>query len=84
MDEIINLNVAFAKWITPRLIRFNEVRKSHPAGITDEKWSDIIQKMIEGFNIMAQDDAYSLTWKQEESVEVAINLFSQWVRDLWS
>ena len=49
--EIFNLNNTFAKWITSRLIRFKEVNKGYPFGLTYKKWNRILDKMIEGFSL---------------------------------
>lgn len=79
-----NIDVAFAKWITPRLERFSEINNGFPNGTTKKSWNAIIQKMIKGFKFMASDEYFSCRDpKKFKDIEVSMELFHKHIRDLW-
>lgn len=84
-SEVWSLDNTFAKFIYPRLIKLKEVTNGYPADLTEKKWDKILDKMVEGFKIMADDESYyELTvGKKDKKITEALNLFSKHCRDLW-
>lgn len=82
-SETWSLDIAFAKWIVPRLERFREITIGHPMGTTEEKWDKVIGDMVDGFKIMIEDDCIPESKKRLKKVTKAIHLFHEHFFSLW-
>ena len=76
-------NTTFTRWILPRLKLFRKSAFSHPSAMTKETWEDILDQMIEGFEIVALDKVV-LTDEEEEKVDKSYYLFWEWGSSLWN
>lgn len=75
-SETWNLDVTFAKYIYPRLKRYLEV--------TDlEKNADVWEEIMWTFQLLAEGDPYHLSVKDEERLQLGLNLFALEYRGLW-
>jgi len=81
------LSGAIAEFILPRLKRFKVVNNGFPGGLTEEKWDEIIDKMIFAFDyaltyedaLLNDDDSKIAFEKHQEGMK----LFSEYFFDLW-
>jgi hypothetical protein len=79
-----NLDSRFAEWIVPRLRRFIELHNGYPGGLTEKKWKEMLDEMLEGFEFMASEDWYgSCEIKKQEKAAKALKLFGEWAPHLW-
>lgn len=83
-DDIMDLRETLAIIIHPALIRFKEdSSSSYPVFIpnmTLERWTHILDDMIEGFALMLNFD---LCDENRKKVDKALQLFSQYYIHLW-
>lgn len=80
--ETWSLSTTIAKILIPRLKVFKETTVSYPMGLTPEKWNDIIQEMIDGFEeVLKQDDWDNFDYKK---IERGLKMFKKYYMDLWS
>lgn len=84
-SETWSLNTTFAQWFAPRLRRFKEVTIAYPAYCNDmEEWQEILQKMLDGFEMMADGDTYFTFDEQaHEKMQHSVDLFYQHFHSLW-
>lgn len=82
-SETWNLDIAFARFIVPRLKRFKKLNNGYPGTLTSRSWNKIIQKMIDGFTAMQIH--YGILTPDDESKKIAeaLKLFSEWATHLW-
>ena len=84
-SELWNLEGTIAKFIAPRLRAFYEdakIGKYRPANVTLEEWLNALEKMTDGFELMALDREKT---EYEEAVECeALGLFSDYFFSLWN
>lgn len=79
---------ALAKWIVPRLKRFKEITNCYPPDLTEEKWDAILDEMIDGFELISDEDAlYAFENKEEadriwDKVQHTMDLFHQYYNHL--
>lgn len=73
--DLWNLDIAFAKWILPRLKKFNEIRNTFP-GIegdfncdTSEHWHITIDKMIWAFEQVKDSSWEDQYWKTHPEID---------------
>lgn len=86
-SETWDLDNTFRKWIVPRLKRLKEIQNGYPPQLTEEKWDEIIDKIIEGFDVelnpldkyINREDYLEAERKHNEAAE----LFSLYLRNLW-
>ena len=79
--ETWNLYSVISEFTLPRLKRFKEVRCTHPSCITDEKWEEVLDKMILSFELICEDGEFDQkNWKQ---VQEGMKLFQKYFFDLW-
>lgn len=79
--ELWSLDCTIISFILPRLKTFRKKLCSHPAYITMEAWDEILDKIINGFelyNIGFPDDEQAL------QIEVALDLFRKYFHHLWT
>lgn len=79
------LTNSFFEWAIPRLKRFKELIICYPCSLTMDKWKDIIQKMIDGFELGLKVDGayYTLGDKEYKKMTEALDLWHKWFFDLW-
>lgn len=87
-EELWNLDCTFIKWIIPRLKVFKEKTIGYPPDINSlEEWKEIIQKMIDAFEIYSMDlpeYAYSSSHEEDSKLmKEGFELFSKYFRNLW-
>ena len=89
-SETWGLYEVIIDFILPRLIRFKEVNNGYPAGMTQEEWDNIIDKMIFSFQWFKDDDKFLHTTMNvderaagERKYEEGIDLFAKYFRYLW-
>ena len=86
-EEIWNLDNTIAKWLLPRLKYLKENTCGYPPDLkTFEEWQDILQKMINAFELYNSDsnkfDLKQLKTEQE-IIEEGIHLFGKYFGYLW-
>lgn len=54
-DELWSLDKTIALFIFPRLKRFKEIYGGFPGNLSSEEWDQILDKMINSFNIYVSD-----------------------------
>lgn len=84
------LDSVICQFILPRLIRFRDIHGGYPGGLTEQKWIEILDKMIFAFDwsLNHEEDKYKdLTQgEQERNWERYIEgmkLFAEYFRHLW-
>ena len=88
--ELWNLDVSFAKWILPRLVEFKKQTMSYPPKFKNEsEWAKVLQTMIDGFTIMADENIYFSLPRTEKDkkfkkIKLSMSLFYNHIYDLWS
>jgi hypothetical protein len=86
--ELWNLDNTISKFVLPRLIRFKQVgSSSHPSELTPEEWEIILNKMINSFQLMLQDD-FKYTERKEitarqNKINAGLKLFAKYYQNLW-
>ena len=72
-----------ARKIAPRLKAFKALKKhGWPADFEDqEDWNEVIQKMIDAFELLKQITTYSE--EEEQTIEEGLDLFCKYFRNLW-
>ena len=78
-SETWALDCTIAKFIEPRLRRFKEIKAGYPAIISEEKWDDILDKMIYAFECINKDTISD----NEDSVDEGLDLFRKYFFNLW-
>ena len=80
-----NLDYIIAKFILPRLKRFNELIYSHPSTLTITEWHEVLNKMIFSFEsiIENEEDFIESTEEREHKIQEGLYLFSKYFKHLW-
>ena len=78
-SETWALDCTIAKFIEPRLRRFKEIKAGYPSIISEEKWDDILDKMIYAFECINKDTTYD----NEDQVNEGLDLFRKYFFNLW-
>jgi len=81
--EVWNLDTTIAKFVLPRLKRLKEIHHGYPHNLTEEKWEEILETMIKGFEIYTKRD--ELNWSQSDSkiIKKSLKYFSKYFLNLW-
>lgn len=87
-DELWSLDVAMAKWFVPRLKGFRDrVDGELTPGCfeTNEEWIDILNQMIQAFEIIASEEAISIIDSDNENdvIHNGLDLFREYFFCLW-
>jgi hypothetical protein len=85
-SELWNLDRTIAKFILPRLNAFASKTIGTPPTLTTEEWKSILQKMINAFEIIADDDRYfnyAPSTTDDNIIEEGLDLFNKWFCHLW-
>lgn len=81
-----NLDTSIAKYIYPRLVMFKNVHIGRPINLScDKDWLNILDEMIDGFKLIADDDAV-FEYNNKNSMKKmkrAIELLHKHYFDLW-
>lgn len=84
-NETWSLDSTICSFILPRLKYFNQTKKAIPIEYTEEQWDEILQKMIDCFQIM--EDGYKdfglIDENDDEKVKEGLKLFSENFTKLW-
>lgn len=83
-SEIWGLDYSIACFILPRLKHFRDHAISHPMGLTEKEWKDVLDKMIRSFEFATKNGVYDETADEILEIYEGYELFGQWFRDLWS
>jgi len=93
--ELWSLDLTIAKFLVPRLEAFMEKRAGHPTGMTDKKWKQMLNLMIEGFRAtigedyidsnpdMSKAEINKKLKANSKKQEVGLQLFTKHFKDLW-
>ncbi len=84
-EDLYSLDITLAKVIVDALTQFKTKSGGHPASLKgEEEWLNIIQEMIDGFQIVANEE-YCPPQNEEviRQVKRAKELFMEWFNDLW-
>ena len=80
----VNLDVACAKFIVPRLRELAAKHSSYPPELTPAKWRKILLQMADGFAEVGRDDYYlGAVDERDKKINAALDLFREWFRFLW-
>ena len=84
-EELWNLDYHFCKWLVPRLKAFKEKTQGYPPNLkTPEEWEEILQKMIDGFEIYTSDfENIEDVKKNTKKTNSALSLFKKYFSYLW-
>lgn len=78
-SETWSLDSTISRFIEPRLKVFKELHAGYPGYLTEEKWEEILDKMIKAFEYINNDD----TFDHKEEVDEGLDLFRKHFFDLW-
>lgn len=97
--ELYNLDVTIAQFVLPRLKRFKELSKAYPGYLTEDEWSDILDKIIFAFEITIDCVEYTGVcaelenlpfkefkekWKEYDAKRTeGLKLFAEHYNNLW-
>lgn len=84
-SETWALDSTIAKFILPRLTEFRECTCGYP-GFMDsaDEWHDVLNKMIDAFELLAKDDK-PIVWPEDERevIDEGLKLFAEYFESLW-
>ena len=81
--ETWSLDYTIARFVLPRLKRFQEIKGGYPPELTEKKWTAVINKMIAAFELIIKDNFKGLTKAEFTKVEKGLALFAQYFQHLW-
>jgi hypothetical protein len=81
--ELWSLDITIAEFVLPRLKAFRDkLISTYPGNMSIEGWRDILQSMIDGFEIIAKED-FLVDKKKERKARKAVKLFAEYYFHLW-
>jgi hypothetical protein len=80
-SETWNLYSTISKFIVPRLKEFTRISKTCPPELSNEQWSEILNKMIKSFEIAIDSDF--MNEEQSDEFREGFNLFNEYFFALW-
>lgn len=83
IEETYNLDYSIAWYVLPRLRAFRKCTISYPADMTYEQWMDMLDVMIEGFDLYCNKDKLDMTDKDVAKIDLALEHLSKRFWDLW-
>lgn len=83
IKELYNLDQTISKFIYPRLKKFKENTEGMPVGLSEKDWNKILNKMIYAFKKCSSNSYYDMNAKTIQKVEMGLDLFRRFYRDLW-
>ena len=83
IEEVWNTDNVLAQFIAPRLQAFKALDKhGYPPGCMDmREWNNIIQKMIDAFELMKY--VHTPSPDENKTIEQGLDLFCKYYRNLW-
>lgn len=81
--DLWSLDLTIARFTLPRLKRFRERNIGTPGGFTEEEWKETLDMMIYAMESVVQDCAGmddDIDW---EDVQIGLELFGKYFRELW-
>ena len=83
VEEVWNTDNVLAQFIAPRLQAFKALDKhGHPPECKDmREWNNIIQKMIDAFELMKY--VHTTSPDENKIIEQGLDLFCKYYRNLW-
>lgn len=82
--DMWNLDQTIGQFVLPRLKYFKEVSCGVPGDLTDKQWDNILQEMIDAFELIADEHLYYRTDKdQDEIIDRGLSKFATYYRALW-
>ena len=82
-----NLNQTIICFLYPRLKMYQKYNYGYPCNLTSEKWENIIQEMIDGFeaHLKFKDEDWTLEKDQEvhQKTQKSFDLLAKYWDDLW-
>lgn len=78
-SETWSLDSTISRFIEPRLKVFKELHAGYPGYLTEEKWEEILDNMINAFKYINNDD----TVYHRKEVDEGLDLFRKHFFDLW-
>jgi hypothetical protein len=92
-SDLWNLDVSLAKVILPRLKAFAANHAGYPGSLTEgkgeEEWQSMLDRMVAGFDFIANSKMWSDFENIEEGMAAekeayeAVELFGKWFGGLW-
>ena len=79
-SELWGLDSTIAAFILPRLTHFKKVNNGFPLNLTPESWDQILDKMINAFEIVTSKEGWN---RDNKEVKEGLTLFAEYFRDLW-
>lgn len=83
IEECYNLDDSIAWYILPRLRAFRKHTITYPSDMTYEEWMDMLDVMIEGFDLYCNKDMLDMTDKDVAKIDLALEHLSKRFWDLW-
>jgi len=84
-SELWSLDYTMSCFILPRLKKLKDTKSGYPSELeSHEEWAAIMQKMIDGFQAIVDDERYPAgSMKQKETIEAGLKLFAEYFQNLW-
>ena len=84
--EIYSLDITIAQFIIPRLKFYHDNYGGCPSGLTEEKWKEIVGKILHTFELIADEKHLPGSEdfeKYDEIMQEGLDLFRQYYFSLW-
>ena len=88
-SELWSLDTALARHILPRLRAFKAGTCGHPSDLTEQEWDEILDKMINAFDFIANqmwdypNESVEEHFERERQAYEDVKLFGKWFGALW-
>ncbi len=90
-SETWSLDSTIARFIEPRLRVFKEIHRGYPGNLTEEKWNEILDKMVKAFEYINNEDlgidenerGLKKYEKREQIIKEGLDLFREYFFALW-
>lgn len=69
--------------IVESLKKYREDMAGYPPCLSEKQWQDVIDVMIIGFDLVANDDGWDNNRKKITQVKCSLRLFAKWYNHLW-
>lgn len=79
-SELWELYMTITKFILPRLILFKKKHYSEPSGMVFEQWNDILDEMIEAFELIEKGECEDV---EKKKIEKGLRTFAKYFTKLW-
>lgn len=81
-SETWTLFMTISNFVLPRLKRFRKITKSFPGDLSESEWNDVLDKMINSFELISKDDLHIFD-KRYPEIKEGLDLFRIYFLDLW-